>query len=462
MPSTLIVLPRASRFDRANGRPLAGPAGDLVDEVLGAGTYDTCWAAEFAARRPEYSHIILTGQESLDAFQRGLTLSSQRGFVWHLGAQKIVATFWPQDCVDLQDYETGDDEADQAPGNSKDDAPTSRKNYRFWFMRDCAKLFNTPGPVPEFTYTLLDNTQAAQELSCLTGSTIYFDIESHPDSNTLTCFSWAANDGPVRTVLVYDYKGQLTPGATQLMRALAQALSRNKFVIHNSSFDLLFLALFCGVPAGPDVEDTMLMGHRIFPEAEKSLAHAISLWVNAPYHKSEGGTWNPRSWAQQDQLLRYNAKDVATLRAVHQAQWDYARTLGDQGLIDSLLQVNASIFPYLYASFHGMPFNVMKMLAYRRRHSAAADQLQRLITAMAGSALNPNSPAQMGRYFIDGHGYDVLDRTDTGAPKVDESILYRYLIRYKNPIIRAILKWKRADKVAGVLGFKYFTGMKGR
>jgi len=455
---TLLVLPKASRYDKANDLILAGPAGRLCDEVLGPGTYDVCYAPDFKAQRDGRAHVILTGQESLDAFMPGQTLSASRGFVMHMGHTKYVATFWPQDVLDRKDYESHhDDDADEAGGNGKDDAPTSRQNYRFWFRADCAKLFNTPAAVPDFDYALVDNLTAANELSLCAGSTIYFDIESHPPSNTLTCFSYAIDSGPVRTVLVYDYTGALTRNALHVVSSLARAFARNKIVIHNAGFDLPFLALYHNIAPATDVEDTMLMQHRIFPEAEKSLAHAISLWTNAPYHKSEGGTWNPRNFAQQDRLLRYNAKDVATLRAVHRAQWRYIAGANDPGLRDSVLQVNASIPDYLLAGFIGFPINLRRLDVRRQQLAEDKAQLARIVRALAGYDLNPGSSKGLANYFIDRMGLKVLSRTDSGEPCMDEANLRKYLLQTNNPIIRAILKYKRAQKVVGELGFEMYV-----
>lgn len=458
MSKTLLVLPKPSRFDKANDSVLAGPARKLCDETLGADTYDVCYADEFQAQRAGRAHIILSGQESLDAFQPRATLSSARGFVWHLGPTKIVATFWPQDALDRQNYEADDDDADaDAGGSNKDDAPTARANYRFWFRADCAKLFNTPPAVPDFEYSFLDNHLAAKELSCATGSTIYFDIETNPDSNSLLCFSYAIDSGPVRTVLVYDYQQNLTLNALHVLSSLARAFSRNKIVIHNAFYDLPFLAIFHNIPPATDVEDTMLMQHRFFPEAEKSLAHAISYWVNAPYHKSEGGTWNPRSWAQQDRLLRYNAKDVATLRAVHLAMRRALDDANDPGLRASVLQVNSSIHDYMLAGFVGFPVNVSRLAARREAQLKAKAQMARLVRLMAGYEINPGSTVQLAEYFTERLGYRVLSKTDSGAPCMDEATLRKYLLQNHNPIIRAILRYKRAQKVAGELGFQLYV-----
>ena len=81
---------------------------------------------------------------------------------------------------------------------------------------------------------------------------------------------------------------------------------------------------------------------------------------------------------------------------------------------------------------------------------------------LAGYSLNPGSPQQLVEYFITGLFYPVLAKTDSGSPSVDEATLYKYLGKFKNPIIRAILKYKRARKVAGELGFAYWISPKGR
>lgn len=456
-PRILVVLPRPSRFDKANDGILIGPARVLVEEALGP-DFDVCYAAEFAARRSGYTHIILTGQESLDAFTHGQLLANARGFVWHLGPTKFVATFWPQDAVDHQNLESADtDEDEAASNNGKDSAKTSRANYRFWFLADCRKLMVGAPAAPDFTYALVPNLVAAAELRAAADQYIYFDIETHPPTNTLTCFSYAIGAGPVRTVLVYDYRNVAAPHVPQLMAALARAMSRNTFVIHNAAFDLLFLAVFHNIPPGPKVEDTMLMQHRFFPEAEKSLAHAISYWINAPFHKDTGGTWNPRNWAQQDRLLRYNATDVNTLRAVHVAMRRHLAECGDAGIRDSVDQVNSSIPDYLFISYAGLPINVSR-LAYRRgiliRQRA---QLARLVAIMAGYPLNPGSPKMLADYFVNRLGYEIVGRTDSGEPSTDETSLRRYLLKYHNPIIKVIIRYKRAQKVAGELGFQIYV-----
>jgi hypothetical protein len=454
MPTTLIVLPRASRFDHANSAILSGPARRLVDETLGADNYDVCYAADYRRDSP-HTHVILTGQDSSEVWFPGKPLNAARGYVLHAGARRIISTFWPQDCVDIKDYESHIDEIEEDQGTGKDSAPTRRGNYRFWFKRDCEKVFRPPVLRHGHSYCPIDASRGAQLLQSARDKLLYFDIETHPDTETLQCFSFAIDNGPVYTCGVYDWNGCLREGAVALVAALSRAFSRNKVVIHNASFDLLFLAMYHGIPFGTDIEDTMLIGHRIWPEAEKSLAHDISLYTNLPFHKDEGGTWHPRNHQQYDKLLRYNAKDVYALREVYLGQRDYIRqSTVSAGLMASVSQVNDSIFPYLYTSLHGLPINPMALINHTHDCDIRAAQYRRITSTLAGYDLNPGSSQQLGQYFTEGMRYPVLDRTETGNVKADETILYKYLLKHRNPLVSVILKYKRARKVLGELGLR--------
>ncbi len=73
-----------------------------------------------------------------------------------------------------------------------------------------------------------------------------------------------------------------------MLRALAVALRDNTVVIHNALFDLFVLAYRYGIPAPPNVYDTMLAHHRLFPEVEKSLGHCISLYTDPTLSQERG------------------------------------------------------------------------------------------------------------------------------------------------------------------------------
>jgi DNA polymerase I-like protein with 3'-5' exonuclease and polymerase domains len=305
---------------------------------------------------------------------------------------------------------------------------------------------------------ILSASECAAIFNSISGTTIYFDIETHPATDTVQCFSFNTPDSPTYTYLVYDYRGNVNGNAAAVFAAWARAQRRNTVVIHNACFDLPFLAHYHGVPFGADVEDTMLMWHRAFPEAEKSLGHVISALLNEPFHKGTA-TFNPHNYAQQQALLTYNAKDVHTLRAIHREL--HALAASNDGLRSSFAQVNSSIAPYLFAGLRGFELNTNKQRAHVAALRARVDQLTRVFRTLTGMAdVNPNSAPQLAEWLIDGLGYKVLATTDGGAPSMDAKTIYQYLLLYPNNVaLKVLLAIKKQAKQLQMLGFEPFTNL---
>jgi DNA polymerase len=91
-----------------------------------------------------------------------------------------------------------------------------------------------------------------------------------------------------------------------------QALLSQKTVIgHNVFYDLAWLREYGMLPS--DVDDTMTLFHRFYPELPKGLDF-VNMWFNdIPYYKSDGKTWGRSK--PDEQLWHYNSQDcIATLR----------------------------------------------------------------------------------------------------------------------------------------------------
>lgn len=462
--STAIILSSLDRYARENGALLVGPPADFVREMIGDERFASAHirlASDPRALPSDTTHILCLGEQALKTWMGYDGLDAWRGYVTLTtprGVQRpvpTVATYLPIDCVDVKDYESpgDDDDDDSAGGNMKDTAPTARSNYRFWFSRDVAKLYSEPKTL-RFQPALLSPTTAEWErLNTITNSTVYFDIETHPETNTLQCFSLAIDDGPVFTIGVYDWTGRLI-APTDTLAMLARLFTRNRVVIHNAAFDLPFLAVNYRVPFGRDIHDTMSIHHRCYPEAEKSLAHAISLWINAPYHKGDAGTFHPRNRAQYDQLLTYNMRDVCTLRAVHKAQ--LAHVLRDGGLTSSVAMANRSNYPYLVAGLYGFNIDLQKRLALIKDLEARSRAYQAILNTLVGFQMNSGSPKQCIDYFHGDMGYEVVKKSKTTAgPSVAGDALYLLLLAHpENPVPRVILAMRDVDKQLSQLQFK--------
>jgi len=269
-------------------------------------------------------------------FGRDCSLDEIRGYPRVHGDKILLATYHPQDIADRKDYEktlnkaaldsSGDEEETSESNVAETDAATKahgktkRRNWKFWFQQDVAKCIKLSR---EGMVTNVSTINSAPTLDgvCKALNThegkLFFDIETNPETNQLVCFSFG-NHTHVTAVPIMGYSGDLfygLSGTAKILQALCGCLLRNGVCIHNSLFDLFILLWKYKLPAPPQelIEDTMLMQHRLYPEAEKSLGHIVAQYTNQPYHKNTAGTWVPHNRTQLDALLLYNAKDVETM-----------------------------------------------------------------------------------------------------------------------------------------------------
>ena len=198
--------------------------------------------------------------------------------------------------------------------------------------------------------------------------------------------------------------------------------------------------------------DTMLQQHRCFPEAEKSLAHAMSYWLNVESHKGDG-IFHCHTWAQYSQLLQYNAKDVAVTRAIYLAQREHAART--PGLQDSFDQVNDSIYDYMMESVTGYQVDVTKQKTSKDTIRLRVAQLIRAFRILVGSAeFNPASNKQVSEWLYTGLSYAPPTKTESGAASVDAKSLLLLTAKYpENVALRLLLMIRDLEKTLSMLEF---------
>jgi hypothetical protein len=443
------ILSYRSRYDITN-KEFCGPAKDILDDFAHGGqfTYSISYADEPLI--PSHSHYVLAGKAAWARYNKA---DRDVGHVFTHNNATLICSYHPQDAEDVRKiendgFDAGDEEDDG--GTGKDSAVTNRANYRFWIAVHIDKLFSVYRHAPYHV-----RVEPLWSTGFPESTYLYLDIESHPPSDTLQCISIAFDDGSIFAQTIYDYKGNLTPDALRSMVWLVRALKRYTVVIHNANFDLPFLAMFHSITHGPNIQDTMLIWHRMFPEADKSLAHVIQALTNLPYHKDEAGTFTPHNYQQQAQLLAYNARDVYALREVHKAMLP---------LNPSALSVCESIADYIFTGLVGFYINNAKLLAHKLRLRRELDQLTRAFRILTGDPnFNPNSGKQVGAWLYEGLLYPVRDTTDSGAPATDATTLYKLLADHpKNVALQFLLEIKETSKRLSSLGYEPFIQPKAR
>lgn len=455
-----IVLDHPSRFDTK--QLLTGYAGVLVNEALAPvcnryqcdiRTADTLAEGLLPATKA----LLLLGENAFKSWTEGkyndYSLGEQRGCPLETEWANVttIASYFPQDCLDFKDYESAywkkeaeetehiSEEEDSEEGNTKRHGKTARSNWRFWLTMDVKKItliLNssiTREPLPNYIiYPKAE--EVIERLENTHDENIYLDIETDLEHNINTIgIGFSDFSIYVLPILRFTYDLGYSPLHTvRLFRSLAIALSKNTVVIHNSMFDLLILAWKYKLPIGRRIYDTMLATSRCYPEVEKSLGHCVSLWTWQPYHKDEG-IFMPNNPEQEQKLWKYNGKDVYTMMLIKSAIDSYATT--KPGLVDSIAEVNGSIYAYLLNTLLGMKYDEQRVNAIAAENDALGEQYFRIIELLVGHEIIPRSSKSCCKYFHEELGYKVVKRSPSGAPSLDEKALYKLKMAHPDNII---------------------------
>lgn len=425
--------------------------------------------------------VVLFGQKALAEWTGNkYTVHEIRGTPLKLiGAPESITclcTYSPVDTFDIVDHESRlnkhitdlqlevqNNRISQELEEKRRHGKTARKNWRFFMRKDLEKavrwLRDEYVILPEPNYIIYpDSASVINTLTNTKNRFLNLDIETDGHWN-ITCFAFSFHtDINVVTVPVLRYNYSLAYGTLNLakiFRALAVAMRDNIVVSHNGkSFDWFILAYKYKLAIGPRVWDTMLAQNRIYPEAEKSLGHCVSLWLDEPFHKDEG-VFQPQNPDQEQKLWRYCGKDVYTMAWIRAKQQAYASN--DDGLMDSIDQVNECCKPYLTMEMTGINVDTDRIQSIMDYNDRLMNQYLRIMKVLMGPTVDFPliSSQKCAKYFHDMLDYPVLQRTKTGAPQLDETTLLKLKLKFPgNPVIDFLLAYRERKKETGSMKFK--------
>lgn len=427
--------------------------------------------------------VLLLGEEAAKAWlAKDNTLGEIRGSVYVINGVPHVASYYPQDCVDVKDYEGelnpdaqhGDDyeEDDEEGGDEKRrHGFTSRKNYGFWLIKDvqrCKQIIESGVPVsPAVNYVTYPRQEEVEQiLQDTKNNVLHFDIETDYECN-IQCFSFGFNDSPtVYNVpcLLPDYSWAYT-GLHKIYKSLAISIRHNTLVAHNGhNFDFFVMAYKYRIAIN-HVFDTMIAHHRCWPEQEKSLGHMMSHLTWEPFHKDEDAPYSSLDNARKK--WEYCGKDVYGMKISYGNLLSYARRI--PGLMASIQQAMSSIKPYLTTTIQGIRYDQDMLNKTIAENDRWMTQYNRMINLLVGEkslalikgksvASMPGSNLQCCRYFHDLLGYPIVAK---GKEKVDGSrnpslgkkAMYKLRLNNENPVIDLCLAYRETAKESGSLKF---------
>lgn len=467
-----IILSCPSRFDLINKRLLTGNAGNwFLNDCLRGIDIESIFIADIYENKEIYlpngtRSAILLGRAARDWMwgedMQGYNINSWRGICRVIRDISSISSYIPQETFDPMPFEeqknpcyksrTKDNEEisetskqgeeDEEEGSAeKDLAPTRHENRRFWLKADTQKLLNIhffglPNE-PSPNYILRPTIESVLQDVRRTDGPLFIDLETDLSHN-LTVIGIGLSNYNIYSLPISLHDCSLAYPIRDLVGLFReldkQFRSNREIVVHNAGFDIAILSSKYSLPIPSVVYDTMIAQHRIYPEAEKSLGHCMSMYLNMPFHKDEG-VFNPKSYSQVQQLLAYNAKDVFATALIYKKQKEYASL--NEGLKASIAQANSSIPAYISNSLLGIRIDSAERDILCSNNLELLKQYQQCINYLVGdSSLLPSSSKSCVNYFHTRLGYGIVARSEkTNVPSLDSKSLLKLKLKNPNNIV---------------------------
>jgi uracil-DNA glycosylase family 4 len=257
------------------------------------------------------------------------------------------------------------------------------------------------------------------------GRFLTVDIETY--LNFITCISFCTDGKEALSIPLLD-KRTLPIDRALLLKGIAKILSSKiPKVNQNIDFDDDVLGQW-GIRVENIYDDTMLLGHTIYPELPKGLDFYTSIYTEIPYYKDDGRDFNPREgW---DTLYYYNAKDALSTWQVYAAQEKDARESGIWSFYREKVWPLFNIYKRL--DKRGILIDPVEQRVLFSKYSQMLQDQHASLERMVGHEINYNSPKAVADVVFNELGYPEQFKVDrktgirsltTGEETLEELIL---------------------------------------
>jgi DNA polymerase I-like protein with 3'-5' exonuclease and polymerase domains len=183
----------------------------------------------------------------------------------------------------------------------------------------------------------------------------------------------------------------------------------------------------------------------LYPDFPRGLDFIVSIFSDGtPYYKDDGKTYF-KFGGSQHEFWKYNCMDCCVL---FDAFGEQQKQLVQLGNWNTYLDVAKLIEPLVFMSANGMKVDVEAKNAasalVEKRVLALTEQFQQL----CGSAVNPNSPQQLMKYFYETKREKPYKSRTTGNATTDEDALKR-LSRKGYEEAKLLLEIRSLEKLNG-------------
>jgi uracil-DNA glycosylase family 4 len=474
----MIIAEAPGEVEDTSGRPLIGPTGDILNELLKeAGIQrDECYVTNVVKYRPPNNdfkrlhEIGITLQESIDNLwieirsvkpncilalgeKALLATTNKQGINNYRGSillskdknSKVVPTFHPSNLI----YQR----------KRKGSAGLFKYAWKYVMIADMKRAleqsrfpeYNPPRRTLKIARNSLDLYRFLREYDDTKPSTC--DIES---INSLpVCVGISFNKEEAISVPLYSrfsgikFSDSHITDRVETWRLLADHLSKAKIIGHNFKYDDEKLFRLGLRPySGTIFADTLSLEHTLNPELpSKKLYVVSSIRTEEPYYKDEGSEYHPEK-DDIERLLLYNARDCVVTFEVWEDQ--------DAELKELSEKYSSQIYEFYYefvTKLHNF-YLEMERTGFRtdlhirhrlnQKYTAWHNKIQRWFKSNAGKELNVYSYKTLFHYIYSELGCPL--RKDTGEDTLVQLMTNVIKDDYRKNILSNILDDRRVRK----------------
>jgi len=273
---------------------------------------------------------------------------------------------------------------------------------------------------------------------------VAFDIEVV--NLEVSCISFATNSHAISIPFTYQGQPYFTPDQeADIWNLIAKILANPKIkkIGQNLVFDTQFLFRSYGMITN-NIDDTMIGQAILVPDFPKGLDFIASVHTNIPYYKDEGKKYIKIGGRDEDFWI-YNARDSVVCVEALPRILKQVRSLGNEEAYNR----QKRLVPILvYMSERGVRMDVEGLKAESETTGSRISELTEKLQRICGFEINPNSPKQLVEYFYETKNYAPYRKRSTGAVTTDEDALKR-LARKGAPEASILLEIRRLSKLKG-------------
>jgi uracil-DNA glycosylase family 4 len=211
----------------------------------------------------------------------------------------------------------------------------------------------------------------------------------------------------------------------------------------NILFDSFFLLQKHGIRT-TNMLDTMIAQGIALPDFPKGLDFIASVYTDLPYYKDEGKQWKKLT-VDWKQLWEYNCKDTLATR---HAWPKLLKELEQQHNLPTYERQAAILEPLAFMQQRGIRIDSKGLSEAHQSVEKALEETTQQLYSLCGFELNPNSPAQLRRYFYETLGLAPYKNRKTKNDSVNADALKR-LARKGRKEASILLEIRKLSKLKG-------------